>query len=77
MSEKLAYLLYILKDEVKTDFFFNKLVSDIDECSEDPTLCVGEKQSCVNNDGGYKCQCEKGYLYDGESKTCIPKPKGE
>lgn len=40
-------------------------------------FCTGDKQSCVNNDGGYECKCEVGYIYEGASKTCIPKPKGE
>jgi len=52
-------------------------VLDIDECAEDQTLCTGDKQSCKNVDGDYHCKCEDKYLYEGESKTCIPKPKGE
>ena len=48
--------------------------ADIDECSTQK-VCVGEKQTCVNSHGSYKCACEKGYkLHDGK---CIKKEKSK
>ena len=47
---------------------------DIDECAV-PTTCPGERQSCANTPGSYRCSCEKHYtLSDGE---CIKKEKGK
>lgn len=56
-------------------FYF--VISDINECEEDKTLCSGEKQSCHNTDGSYECKCEDGLMYESESQKCIPKPKGK
>ena len=47
---------------------------DIDECAV-PTTCAGERQSCVNTPGSFRCSCEKHYtLSDGQ---CIKKEKGK
>ncbi|KAH3881180.1 cysteine-rich with EGF-like domain protein 2 isoform X2 [Dreissena polymorpha] len=51
--------------------------TDLNECTEDPTLCTGDKQTCVNTDGSYECKCEDDMIYDQGSKLCIPKPKDE
>lgn len=40
--------------------------SDIDECAE-PDTC---SQICVNQMGGYKCECEEGYQIDVATKAC-------
>ncbi|XP_052779223.1 cysteine-rich with EGF-like domain protein 2 isoform X1 [Mya arenaria] len=48
---------------------------DINECTEDTTLCSGEKQSCHNTDGSYECKCEDNMIYEEGGKICIPKPK--
>ncbi|KAK2187175.1 hypothetical protein NP493_173g04024 [Ridgeia piscesae] len=40
--------------------------TDIDEC-DTQGVCAGEKQTCVNSPGSYKCNCDKGYkLKDGK-----------
>ena len=41
---------------------------DIDECT-DPSLhrCV---HSCINNDGGYTCSCDVGYILDEDEYGC-------
>ena len=41
---------------------------DIDECSEGTANC---DQMCVNNDGGFECQCQIGFNEDPVSKMCI------
>ncbi|XP_045166487.2 cysteine-rich with EGF-like domain protein 2 isoform X2 [Mercenaria mercenaria] len=48
---------------------------DVNECEVDKTLCSGEKQSCENTEGSYKCKCEGDLIYEAGSQTCIPKPK--
>ena len=35
------------------------LSADIDECSTQTDQCV--HATCVDNDGGYTCNCETGY----------------
>ena len=34
---------------------------DIDECSEDPTLC--QHGECNNFPGGFRCDCKMGYMH--------------
>jgi hypothetical protein len=51
---------------------------DIDECDltqwvktdEKPTPCTGE-QVCINNDGGYRCDCASGYKAGEKNGTCV------
>ena len=36
-------------------------MADVDECSQSVDICgVGEK--CVNKQGGFSCECKKGYV---------------
>ena len=44
---------------------------DINECSR-PASEHGCSQVCVNTDGSYKCDCNKGFALDGDGKTCNP-----
>ena len=56
--------------------------SDIDECSENIVKVGGVKpvspgsddlwchQLCINNDGGFECSCEPGFLLDENNQTC-------
>ena len=37
------------------------ICSDIDECSDDPSLCL--HGSCSNFPGGYRCDCTMGYSH--------------
>ena len=41
---------------------------DINECTEDGSLCSGNRK-CVNRFGGYDCKCEDGYSLDSEGLT--------
>lgn len=34
---------------------------DLDECSEDRTLCSGEGEACENKEGTYECTCQEDY----------------
>ena len=47
--------------------FFSVWKSDIDECSENTSLC-DENASCNNTDGSYSCICKQGFTGDGS--TC-------
>lgn len=44
---------------------------DIDECSEDPTIC-GEG-TCANIQGSFKCMCPDGYVPMIGEKGCMGK----
>lgn len=43
----------------------NKTCVDINEC-EDPGAC---SQICINEVGGFKCECEAGYMRDPRNHT--------
>ena len=34
---------------------------DVDECEDTPGICQSDDKSCVNEDGGYECNCRAGY----------------
>ena len=51
-----------------TDLYSHSLFSDIKEC--DLTPC---SQICLEEDGGYSCQCESGFKLSQDSKTCSGK----
>ena len=42
-------------------------VSDIDECSADPSPC-SENADCTNSGGFFNCTCKQGFTGDGA--TC-------
>lgn len=48
---------------------------DVDECSEDRTLCSGPGEACENKEGSYQCTCQEDYdLVDGacvDSSMCF------
>lgn len=48
---------------------------DVDECSEDRTLCSGQGEACENTEGSYECICQEDYdLVDGlcvDSAICM------
>lgn len=35
---------------------------DINECLDDPFICTGDNQVCVNSVGGYSCDCGEGFM---------------
>lgn len=45
--------------------------SDIDECSNDPSLC--ENGQCLNYPGSFRCECEMGFMHpsDGNEQSCV------
>lgn len=48
------------------------LCVDIDECVERQHLCKNESESCVNLPGRYRCACRWGYVWNSDSKECVP-----
>ena len=42
------------------------LIADVDECSTGQANCA---QTCINTDGGYKCDCQAGYSVNNDG-TC-------
>lgn len=44
---------------------------EIDECVENPTLC--ENGHCINFPGGYRCQCDMGFMNpdDKNQQLCV------
>lgn len=45
--------------------------SDRDECTQDPGLC--DNGQCLNFAGGYRCECDMGFMEDPTSRTCVGK----
>lgn len=48
------------------------LCVDVDECVEKHHLCKQSSENCVNLPGSYRCACTWGYIWDANSKKCIP-----
>ena len=44
------------------------LSADLDECSENLNLC-GNGQ-CLNAPGGYRCECDMGFVPSADGKAC-------
>lgn len=48
----------------------------MDECEAIPGIC--ENGKCVNSMGSFRCDCDKGYLYNEDASACegnvIPSP---
>ena len=43
----------------------NRTCEDVDECADHPC-----GQTCVNLEGGYRCECEQGYVLREDRITC-------
>uniref|UniRef100_A0A8C7Z3W8 Nidogen 1a n=1 Tax=Oryzias sinensis TaxID=183150 RepID=A0A8C7Z3W8_9TELE len=43
---------------------------DIDECRENPQIC-GYNAVCNNQPGTYRCECEDGFQFGSDSRTCV------
>ena len=47
------------------------MLLDIDECSDDPSLCDHiSLLSCVNEPGSYSCVCDGGYTLAEDLSAC-------
>ena len=47
---------------------FARVFLDIDEC-KDGDVCMNGR--CVNEPGGYRCLCDRGYSASPDGKTCL------
>ena len=45
-------------------------VSDVNECLEQPGLCVSPAQ-CINTLGSFKCMCPRGFQLDPTGTQCL------
>ncbi|XP_005795282.1 nidogen-1 [Xiphophorus maculatus] len=43
---------------------------DIDECRENPQIC-GPNSICNNQPGTFRCECDEGYQFGIDGRTCI------
>lgn len=43
--------------------------SDINECSDEPTLC--ENGACINTQGSFSCDCQKGFMHPAEEYSQV------
>ncbi|XP_017279847.1 nidogen-1 [Kryptolebias marmoratus] len=43
---------------------------DIDECRETPQIC-GPNAVCNNQPGTFRCECEEGFQFGSDGRTCI------
>uniref|UniRef100_A0A674MHT6 Nidogen 1 n=1 Tax=Takifugu rubripes TaxID=31033 RepID=A0A674MHT6_TAKRU len=46
-----------------------RICYDIDECREDPRIC-GSHAVCNNQPGTFRCECEDGYQFGSDGRTC-------
>lgn len=52
--------------------FHHGLCQDIDECLLDENAC-DSNQICINDSGGYHCDCKIGFNQDATTNACIGK----
>ena len=45
------------------------LSKEIDECALMPQMC--QNGICMNVPGSFKCECNRGYIYDEDAHQCI------
>lgn len=47
-----------------------RLCYDIDECAETPLIC-GHHAICNNQPGTFRCECEYGFQFASDGRTCV------
>lgn len=55
------YNIYIISNLKEISSYFSQSsisVDDVDECAEDPKLCIHLEAGCFNTIGSYKCICQ-------------------
>lgn len=65
-SQLIRFFLWLLTCVYSYKLYNNKTCIDVDECSEEPGIC---SQNCVNEIGGFKCECVEGYMRDVHNHT--------
>lgn len=45
------------------------LFKDVDECLVEEGIC--EDGSCVNTEGGVRCECPRGYILSADGRKCV------
>lgn len=60
---------------IKSHFLSFSPTPDIDECAESLTSC-GAHSQCVNLPGSHRCQCQSGFEFGFDGRTCVGKKNG-
>ncbi|KIH68047.1 calcium binding EGF domain protein [Ancylostoma duodenale] len=58
--------------ECEPNYRYNEVTKqceDIDECAENRHNCDPASSTCVNEDGGFRCECSEGY--EGTGGVCV------
>ena len=50
-------------------FFHWKVCEDVDECLENPFVCLHGR--CRNMDGAYVCECQPGFSHSADGGYCM------
>lgn len=68
------YLFIILSEVICNDVFMCS-GADSDECADNVNLC--ESGNCLNVPGGYRCECDMGFIPTPDGKACEGKTATE
>ena len=49
--------------------FLSHILLDIDECTENPSICGNG--TCVNIEGSHHCVCDQGFHYSPDEVSCL------
>uniref|UniRef100_A0A4W6E0I9 Nidogen 2 n=1 Tax=Lates calcarifer TaxID=8187 RepID=A0A4W6E0I9_LATCA len=77
-SNQTCYVLsdegFLVAHELMSQIPSFSLSADIDECAEGLSSC-GAHAQCVNLPGSHRCQCQSGYEFGFDGRTCFPDSK--
>uniref|UniRef100_A0A8C7RVE6 Nidogen 2 n=1 Tax=Oncorhynchus mykiss TaxID=8022 RepID=A0A8C7RVE6_ONCMY len=72
LTTERVFVMYVKDENILRYAITNKIspVGDVDECVEGLSLC-GAHAQCVNLPGSHRCQCQSGYKFGFDGRTCI------
>nr|XP_043905348.1 nidogen-2 isoform X2 [Solea senegalensis] len=67
-----VFVMYVKEERILRYAITNKIspVGDVDECAEGSSPCSAHAQ-CVNLPGSHRCQCQSGYEFGFDGRTCV------